>query len=624
MHGFNGRILRVDLSTGDIEVEQPDERFYRRYVGGWSFIAYYLLKEVPAGTDPLGPENLLIFSTGPVTGVPVAGAGRSHVGAKSPLTGAFGEADVGGWWGAELTHAGFDGVIIRGQAPEPVYLWIKDGEAEIRPADHLWGLLTADTQATLREELGDDRVRVAQIGPAGERLAPIAAVMHDVNRAAGRTGLGAVMGSKRLKAIAVRGTGRKELADPEGVREVARWYIDHYPTTWAAGLRENGTANGVFQHLSGGLPTYNFQKGTFDEGWEGITGERMTETILKERDTCFACPVRCKRVVEVTEGAYPVDPTYGGPEYETIGAFGSSCGVGDLAAIARANQLCNAYGLDTISCGVTIAWAMECFERGLLTSDDTGGLALRFGDAGAMVEAVELIGRREGFGEILSAGAAQAARQIGRGSEAYVMHVKGEEIPMHEPRIKFGLGVGYTTSPTGADHMHNFHDTSFTGESGIADLHQFGILDPLPYDDLSPAKMRLAAVQIPWRTLNNVLGFCMFVSGSFTRNKVLEMVKAITGWKTSMVELLQAGERAYTLARAFNSREGFTAEDDRLPDRFFEPFEEGPSEGNALPRETFEAARTTFYRMMGWDPETGAPEEWKLEELDVAWVIDAM
>ncbi|MGD1991705.1 MAG: aldehyde ferredoxin oxidoreductase family protein [Anaerolineae bacterium] len=624
MHGYNGQILHVDLSSGELEIESPDERFYRRYVGGWNFIAYYLLKELPPRIDPLGPENMLIFATGPVTGVPIAGAGRSHVGAKSPLTGGFGEADVGGWWDAELTHAGFDAVIIRGQASEPVYLWIQDGAAEIRPARHLWGRLTADTQAALREELGDDRVRVAQIGPAGERLAPIAAVMHDVNRAAGRTGLGAVMGSKQLKAIAVRGTGRKSLAHPETLREIGRWYLDHYPTTWAAGLQENGTANGVFQHLSGGLPSYNFQKGTFDQGWEEITGERMTATILKDRDTCFACPVRCKRVVEVTKGPYRVDPTYGGPEYETVGAFGSCCGVGDLPAIARANQLCNAYGLDTISCGVTIAWAMECFERGLLTTDDTAGLVLRFGDAEAMVRAVELIGRREAFGEILSQGAARAAQRIGRGSEAYAMHVKGEEIPMHEPRVKFGLGIGYTTSPTGADHMHNFHDTSFTGESGIADIRKFGILDPLPYDDLTAAKMRLARIQIPWRTLSNVLGFCMFVSGSFTRKKVLAMVEAITGWSTSLYELLQAGERAYTMARAFNVREGFTPASDRLPDRFFDPFEEGPSQGNALPRETFEQARVTFYRMMGWNPETGVPEDWKLEELDVAWVKEAM
>jgi aldehyde:ferredoxin oxidoreductase len=623
-NGYAGKILRVDLSQGSVAVEEPDEKFYRRYMGGWGIIAHNLLKELPRGADPLGPDNLLIFATGIVTGAPVAGAGRHAVGAKSPLTGGFGAAEVGGFWGAELTRAGWDAIVIRGQAKEPVYLWIRDDQVEILPAGHLWGKYTADTQRALRQELGDERVRVAQIGPAGERLSSIAAVMHDICRAAGRTGLGAVMGSKNLKAVAVRGSGSKQVADRDALQAVGRWFSEHYPTTWLLGLGEHGTANGVKQHEDGGLPTYNFQRGTFDEGWEAITGDRMTETILKERDTCFACPVRCKRVVEVNEGPYPVDPTYGGPEYESIAALGSTCGVGDLSAVAHANMRCNAYGLDTISTGVTIAWAMECFERGLLTPEDTGGLELRFGNAAAMVQAVELIGRREGFGELLARGSYRAAQAIGRGTEKYVMHAKGQEIPMHEPRIKYGLGLGYAVSPTGADHMHNFHDVDYTKEEDIGSLKPFGILDPLPFDDLSPAKMKLAATLIPWSTLDNALGWCMFVAGSFDQPHFVETVRAITGWKTSTYELFKAGERAYTMARAFNAREGLTAADDRIPWRFFEPFKEGPSAGNALPIEGFEQARVTFCRMMGWDPHTGAPEDWKLHELGVGWVADAI
>jgi len=622
--GYSGKILRVDLSNKEISMEEPEARFYRTYMGGWGIIAYYLLKELPPGVEPLSPDNILIFATGVVTGAPVGGAGRSAVGAKSPLTGGFGEADVGGWWGAELTRAGLDAIIITGKAEKPVYLWIKDGAAEIRPAEHLWGMLTADTQAALREELGEERARVAQIGPAGERLSRIAAVMHDINRAAGRTGMGAVMGSKNLKAIAVRGTGRKEIADQQALRDIARWYVDHYPTTWAGDLQKFGTANGVFQHLEGGLPTRNFQQGTFDEGWEQITGERMHDTILKDRDTCFSCPVGCKRVVEINEGPYQVDPTYGGPEYETLGSLGSSCGVGDLAAVARANELCNAYGLDTISCGVTIAWAMECFERGLLTTEDTGGLELHFGDAATMVQTVELMGKREGFGHLLSEGSYRAAKAIGRGSDAFVMHAKGQEIPMHEPRIKYGLGVGYAVSPTGADHMHNFHDVDYTTEEGIASLRPFGILEPLDFDDLGPAKMRLAAAVIPWQTVCNALGFCMFVASSSNKLKIVEMVQAITGWDTSLHELLEVGERAYTLARAFNAREGFTASDDKISRRFFEPFQEGPSAGNALPVEEFDRARITLYHMMGWDEETGAPTAWKLHQLGVGWVVDEL
>jgi aldehyde:ferredoxin oxidoreductase len=621
--GYTGRILRVNLSTGEIAVEEKDDRFYRTYMGGWGIIAHYLLKELPRGIDPLSPDAMLIFASGVVTGAAVGGSGRSAVGGKSPLTGGFGAAEVGGWWGAELVMAGLDAVVVTGRAERPVYLWIKDGQAEIRPADHLWGMLTARTQAALHAELDDHYVRVAQIGPAGERLSPIAAVMHDINRAAARTGLGAVMGSKLLKAVAVRGTHKVQVADRQALLEVARRYAKSYPTTWANGLHDIGTAGGVLQQLIGGLPTYNFQQGTFDE-WEQITGERMRDTILKDRASCFACPVSCKRVVEVQEGPYPVDPAYGGPEYETIGAFGSSCGVGDLAAIARANQLCNAYGLDTISCGVTIAWAMECFERGLLTAQDTGGVELRFGDAAALVHMVELMGQREGFGHLLSQGAYQAAKTVGRGTEAYVMHVKGQPIPLHEPRVKFGLGVGYAVSPTGADHMHNFHDVDFATEESLAGVRPFGILEPLKFDDLGPAKMRLAAIEIPWQVLSNAVGFCLFVAGTFDRPRMVDMVKAITGWDTSLYELLKAGERIYTLARAFNAREGFTAADDCLPARFFEPFRGGPAAGNALPPEEFERARVTFYQMMGWDEQTAAPAAWKLHELGVGWVADEL
>lgn len=622
--GYMGRILRVDLSTGEITVERPDARFYRTYVGGWGFVAYYLLKETAPGVDALGPDNLLVFAGGPVTGAPVAGGGRSVVGAKSPLTGGFGAAEAGGWFGAELRQAGFDAVVIRGRAERPVYLWIKDGRAELRPAERLWGMLTADAEAAIRAELGDERVRVAQIGPAGEQLSRIACVMHDVNRAAGRAGLGAVMGAKQLKAVAVRGTGRVPLADGEALASVARWFARHYRQGWGKDLQDKGTANGVeYLQATGGLPTRNFQEGTF-AGAAAITGERMRDTILKDRDSCYACPVRCKRVVQVAWGSYRADPVYGGPEYETIGALGSSCGVDDLAAIAHGNALCNAYGLDTISCGVAIAWAMECFERGLLTAADTGGLELRFGDAEAMLHLVEAMGRREGFGRLLGEGAYRAAQTVGRGSEAFVMHVKGQEIPMHEPRIKFTLGLGYAVSPTGADHNHNLHDTAYTNEGGIASVRPLGVLEPLPATTLGPAKARLARAAIPMKTLVNCLGFCGFVDTMFDAEHRLQMVRAITGWDTSLYELHQAGERAYALARAYNAREGFTAADDCIPARFFEAFRDGPSAGNALPKDEFEQTRALFYGMMGWDEQTGAPTAARLHELGVGWVVEAM
>ncbi len=623
MYGCNGRILRVDLTSGRWWSEPFDEHFRRLYFGGWGFIAYYLLKEIAPAADPLGPENLLIFANGTVTGAAIGGSGRSTVGGKSPLTGGFGQADVGGYWGAELAKTGYDAILIHGRSPEPVYLWVNDGQVEIRPAQHLWGMLTAQTELALREELGDPRVRVAQIGPAGERLSPISAVMHDVNRAAARTGLGAVMGSKRLKAVAVRGHGRVPIADPSHLNHLARWYAGHYPQTWAADLRDQGTNSGLAHHqLIGGLPSFNFQKGTFDDGWEAISGEALRDTLLKERATCFACPVHCKRVVEIRHGPLRVDPVYGGPEYETVASFGSMCGVADLAAIAKANELCNAYGLDTISTGVTIAWAMDCFERGLITTADTEGLDLRFGNAAAMLQAVELMGRREGFGRLLSEGCRRAASHLGRGTAALAVHVKGQEVPMHEPRVKYALGIGYAVSPTGADHNHNIHDTDYTTKEAIEPLRPFGITEPLPIDDLGPAKMRLASVEIPWSVVNNLLGFCGFVFFTYERPKLVEMVCAITGWDVTLEELLRGGERAYTMARAFNCRHGLTRADDVVPPIFSRPFAEGPSAGNRLDPEQVERALTCFYELMGWDPETGAPTRERLEALGVGWVAE--
>ncbi|NLS77914.1 MAG: aldehyde ferredoxin oxidoreductase, partial [Chloroflexi bacterium] len=428
LNGYTGNILKVDLTTGALEVEHPTPAFYRRYLGGNGIIAYYLMKEVPQGADPLGPENRLVFAGGLLTGVPIAGSGRSHVGAKSPLTRGYGEADAGGFFGAEMRRAGFDAVVIHGQAPAPVYLWLHDGQAELRPAEHLWGSLTLDCQEAIRRELGEPRARLALIGPGGERLARYACIMHDVKHAAGRCGLGAVMGAKGLKAVAALGRTPIPLAKPEGVKALATWMRDHWAEK-AQRRHELGTPGDVLDlNPRGVLPTRNFQDGQF-EGAERISGEAMRDTVLVDTGGCFACPIRCKRVVKVDDADYTVDPGYGGPEYETIAALGSNCGVDDLRAIAKANELCGAYGLDTISTGMSVSFAMECYENGLLTDEETGGLALRFGHAAAMVELVRRIGEREGLGDLLAEGPAAAAAKIGRGAEAYVLTVKGQPLP---------------------------------------------------------------------------------------------------------------------------------------------------------------------------------------------------
>lgn len=618
-HGYNGKILRVDLSSGKLTPEEFQENFYRQYFGGEGFIGYFLLKELSRGVDPLGPDNKLIFAAGPLTGVPVGGCGRHSVGAKSPLTGAYGEADSGGYWGAELKMAGFDAIIVEGKAEKPVYLFIRDGEAQLRDARHLWGMKTLDCQNAIREELGDSLIKVAYVGPAGENLVRFASIMNDLDAAAGRTGMGAVMGSKNLKAIACRGHQRISLADPQVVKDIGIWIRDNAPIT-NKGMRDLGTARMV--HILdkvGGLPTRNFQLGTI-EGADNISGQAMKDTILVKRRACFACPIQCKREVKVDE-PYTVDPRYGGPEYETIAAIGSNCGITNLKAIAKGNELVNAYGLDSISCGATIAFAMECFENGLLTSKDTGGIDLRFGNESAMLQMIEQIALRQGFGDVLAEGVARAAKKIGPAAEEFAMHIKGQELPMHEPRLKQGMGVGYSISPTGADHCHNIHDTAYTDMTpSLEMLKGMGILEPMPANDLSPAKMRLVKYYSEFLHMLNCAVCCYFVMSLSLLgfDRITQLVRSVTGWDTTFFELLKVGERAVNLARVFNIREGFTAQDDNMPQRFFVPHGSGPLKV-ALDPEAFQNAKETYYEMMGWP--NGVPTPGKLGELGIEWTV---
>ena len=617
MDGYTGKILRVDLTSGSIDVETPGELFYRRYIGGAGLIAYYLLKEVDPEVDPLGPDNLLIFAAGPVTGVPIAGAGRSAVGGKSPLTGGYGEADVGGFFGAEMRRAGFDAVVIRGQAESPVYLWLHDGEAEIRPANHLWGKTTGDTQAAVQEELGERTARLALIGPAGEKMVRYACVINDLKHAAGRTGMGAVMGSKKLKCVVARGRAQVPVADKEGVQALAKYMSTNWKEkAWS--MHELGTPGGLTGlHKQGKLPTRNFQDGQF-EGNEKIGGEALRDTLLIDRGGCYACPIRCKRVVEVNDDDYQVDPLYGGPEYETLGSFGSVCGVDDLRAISKANEISNAYGLDTISAGMVVAFAMECFENELLTVEDTDGLELRFGNGKAMVEMVQQIAERRGLGDLLAEGSTLAAEKIGGGAEAFVVNTHGQPFPMHECRSRHGQALGYAVSPTGADHMHNMWDEGLVREPVGEGWASMGVYTSVPATELNAAKVHAYTVTANMKWLDNSLGLCMFIP--WTTDQKVEIVRAITGWETNLWELLKAGERYVTMMRLFNMRCGWTREDDVLPARMAEPHRSGSVTEKPVMPDVLSEAVTRFYGMMGWDPETGMPTGARLEELEIAWV----
>ena len=380
-------------------------------------------------------------------------------------------------------------------------------------------------------------------------------------------------------------------------------------------MSENGTA-GLLAPFSmiGGLPTRNFQQGSF-EGAEKLSAAKMNETILVKRGGCYACPIRCKPHVGA-DGEYKVDPAYGGPEYETLASLGSSCGVDNLEAVARGNQLCGAYGMDTISTGVSIAFAMDCFEKGILTEKDTGGLKLNFGNAEAMVQLIELIARREGFGQVLAEGSARVSKSIGKGAEELAMHVKGQEIPMHEPRYKQGLGFGYAVSPTGADHCHNMHDTVYERRIGSAGS-AMGIYEPVPSQELSPRKVRLQLYGSLYQHVLNCLVFCQFVP--FASDKMADLVNGITGWNTNLWELMKVGERVVNMGRAFNVRQGIDKADDFLPKRFLTPFDSGPLAGVSIKEQELVQALETYYSMAGWDSE-GRPTPAKLEELDIGWV----
>jgi len=636
--GYNGRILHVNLSDKTIDIEEPSESFYREFMGGSAFNLYYLLKEMPSGLDPFDPENIIGFSVGVATGVSISGQSRVTVSAKSPLTGAIGDSQAGGFWPAKLKFAGFDAIIVKGRASSPVYLWVHDGQAEIRDAGQLWGMTTGESQKAILDELGQKKIEVLQIGPAGEKKVRFASIINMCSRANGRNGMGAVMGSKNLKAIAVNGNHKPEISDPKVIRQLVEWGKKSFPDSAVFGLGKFGTAETIGFHQSlGSLPSYNFTSGVFD-GWESIDGVKMYETILKGRDeqkqdvygrdTCFGCMIRCKRVVEIEQGPIMVDPLYGGPEYESIAALGSYCGIDNLPAIAKANELCNKYGVDTLSCGATIAWAMEAFESGSLTLEDTGGLDLKFGNSAEMLKLVEMIAKREGFGDILAEGSARAADQLNCGSE-FLTTSKKQEAPAHMPQVKRGLGLIYAVNPYGADHQSVEHDPAYEDDfQTFKDrLSLLGLTQPQERLSLSKEKINFLIRTQQYYSMLDSLSLCQFAHGPawqlYGPAETLKTVQAVTGWDVTLEELLEIGERRLNMMRAFNAREGIVGEHDSLPDKFFTtPLAGGPTDGYKLDRDQYDQALTEYYRQAGWDSKTGIPLRQTLERLKLGWVAD--
>lgn len=613
--GYNGTILRVNLTSKKIATESIDESFCRKYIGGAGFIAHYLLSEVKPDVDPLDADNKLIFALGPLSGINLAGCARHTVGAKSPLTGGLVKSEVGEHWGAQLKRAGFDALIIEGRSEAPVYLSIHNDDVQIKSAGHLWGEKTKETQEAIRAELNDAKTRVAMIGPGGENQVKFACIMHGTFDTAGRGGLGAVMGSKNLKAVAVRGSRMPPIADAEGVKKTINWLKDNIGLVKVFQDFGTGLAMSQFEEI-GNLPIRNFRDGVFPDA-EKISAKALADTIRTKMDGCFACPVRCKKVVQLKE-PYSIAKTYGGPEYETLAAFGSACGIDNLNAIAKANEMCNAFSIDTISAGLTIAFAMECFENGLLTSEDTNGLKLEFGNEQAMLKMIEYIVHRKGIGELLAEGSARAAEKIGKTAGAFCMHVKKMELPMHDPRLSNALGLGYMVNPHGPDHMDSLIDLFFSAfgkgpDVIVPDIVPLGI-DSAPLEDIGPKKVALFKAFQAKRIIFDSLVVCAFLPYSYSQ--LAELTSAVTGWTTSIMEQVRVAERILTMFRLYNIRAGLSDEDDKLPSRFFGPTRDGALADKSLSAEEMDSAKRYYYLLMGWD-EHGVPLPGKLKELGI-------
>lgn len=603
-----GKVLRVDLTEGKTAVETLPSDFLRQYIGGSGLGAKLLFEATTAATDPLGPDNPLLFLTGPLTGTKVPLSGRHAVVAKSPLTGIWGEADSGGTWGVKLKRAGYDGIIVTGKAAAPVYLWVHGGEAEIRPAAHLWGKDTFATEEAVCAET-QKSAAVACIGPAGEKMVLLSAIMNDGKdaRAAGRCGLGAVMGSKNLKAVAVYGTQLPPVAEPERLDALVKQAVPRIVDKTRS-FSQYGTSGGLMlAEKMGDLPIKNWRVGAWEKGAERISGQTMAETILTGNYHCSGCVIGCGRVAKQYFPPFTgIDG--GGPEYETLGMLGSAALVDNLEAVAKANELCNRYGIDTISTGSAVAFAMEAYERGIITGQDTGGLKLEWGSGEAMLRLVEMIGRQEGIGALLGQGTRRAAAELGGLAAEFAIHVKGLDLPAHDPRAYSSLAVGYATSNRGACHLQGF---SYAFERGLKSP-DLGYPEPLDRFAVE-GKGVLAAKTQDLMCLFDSLKLCKFIlNGGIDVHDMAEWLNAVTGWDATVGELLRTGERLYNLKRLYNVRCGISRKDDVLPLRILtHPRREGGA-GEHLP--AFGPMLNEYYRYRGWSEE-GIPLPGKLAEL---------
>ncbi|MFA7661279.1 MAG: aldehyde ferredoxin oxidoreductase family protein [Anaerovoracaceae bacterium] len=598
MYGLIGKMLRVNLTEGTVAEEYLSDVLVKKYLGGRGLGTKIYVDEVDKDTDAFAPENKLILMTGPLTGTFATSAGRLMWITKAPLTGTIGCANSGGEFGPELKYAGFDGVIFEGKSEKPVYLYVKDGKGELRSAEELWGQSVFVTTDKLIEETDPD-ARVCCIGPAGENKVLFAGIMNEKNRAAGRGGLGAVMGSKNLKAVVARGTGSIKVADKEGFLAAcidARKKLKENPVT-GAGLGAYGTEILVnIINASGGLPKHNWRDGAVDPDADQISGETLVEKYLVRNKGCFGCSMACGRVTKIKDGPYKSAGE--GPEYEAAWALGSSCGIHDLAAICRVNFLCNEYGMDPITLGSTFACAMEMFDKGLLTKEEMGG-NLAFGNADAIVEFATKTALREGFGDKLAEGSYRMAESYG--VPELSMSVKKQEMPAYDGRSLQGMGLEYATSNRGGCHVRGY----------LTSPEILGIpmkLDPLVTD----GKAEMLKIFQDLTAVVDSVGICLFTTFGIGLAEIGNMVRTATGWDMTDEELLATGDRIWNMEKLYNLSQGFTRADDNLPPRLLtEPLPEGPAKGKVC---ELDVMLEEYYRLRGWN-EKSIPTKEKLSEL---------
>jgi aldehyde:ferredoxin oxidoreductase len=620
--GFTGTILRVNLSTGEISKEQLSEEFYRTYMGGSAFGTWFLMKETAADLDALDERNIITIAPGVTTGAPVSGVSRCSFTALSPETGAVGDSQAGGNLGPMIKRAGYDAIVITGKAERLSFLMVDNDVVEIRNASHLSGLDVPDVHETLREELGDLKFSIVQCGPAGEKLIRFACLLADLHDVAGRTGMGAVFGSKNLRAVAVRGTGKVKFADSQGLKTLARLAAERLPDSGFPAILHNYGTPGVLapQAEVGNLATHNYSR-SFHENYRSLAGPTFQPEIGAGHDTCFACVVGCRQKVRI-EGPLEVTDRLGGPEFETLSILGTNLDITDIATVAKANELCNRYGIDTITMGGLVAYLFESMEKGLIPPEVVEGRKLGFGDAEGLLWLIERVANREGIGDILAEGFEESVKKLGRQTAPFAIHVKNHGLAAHMTQVKPSLALIYAVSPIGADHMSSEHEWLLAGGGDLS--YGLGILGNDEPSSMELNKVRMAVYSQYFYSVLDVLGLCMFCWGCgnlFNYRELEDLLRYTTGWDCTMWELMKVGERRITMMRQLNARRGFTRADDRLPKRLAEPIPDGPAKERQVGRADFLKMLDMYYELMGWDLQTGNPGRGKLLELGLEWTI---